>query len=68
MISLPDIIEMERRPEDNFLIVGCDGIWEKFGEDNQKMISGVKNLREKNKDRKAVMESLFNDLVAKDPK
>ena len=32
------------------------------------MISHIKQLREKNKDRKVIMEKLFNDMIAKDLK
>ena len=26
----PDIIEVPRQPNDEFIIMGCDGIWERF--------------------------------------
>jgi hypothetical protein len=35
---------------------------------NQKMVSHIKQLREKNNDKKVVMDKLFTDLVAKDIK
>ena len=30
VVSVPEIIEMERKPTDQFLLMGCDGIWERF--------------------------------------
>ena len=26
----PDIVEVPRQPNDEFIIMGCDGIWERF--------------------------------------
>jgi serine/threonine protein phosphatase PrpC len=26
----PDIVEIKREPDDEFIIVGCDGIWERY--------------------------------------
>jgi hypothetical protein len=27
IISLPDIVEIARKPEDKFVLLGCDGVW-----------------------------------------
>lgn len=59
---------MDRSPDDNFVILGCDGVWERYVSNSQKMVSHIKQLREKYNDKKMVMDRLFNDLVAKDVK
>jgi serine/threonine protein phosphatase PrpC len=59
---------MDRSPDDNFVILGCDGVWERYVSNSQKMVSHIKQLREKYNDKKVVMDKLFNDLVAKDAK
>ncbi len=59
---------MEKNPDDNFIIIGCDGVWERYVSNSQKMVSHIKQLREKHNDKKTVMDKLFNDLVAKDLK
>lgn len=67
VISLPDVIEVSRSKQDKFILLGCDGIWEKFVDSNQKMVDCVKNLITRYND-KDVMENLLNDLVAKNGK
>ena len=34
---MPDIIEVERTGQEELLVVGCDGIWEKYGDDHEKL-------------------------------
>lgn len=31
---MPDIIYVDRSEEDQFILIGCDGIWEKYGDDH----------------------------------
>lgn len=65
---MPDVIEVGRNKEDNFILIGCDGIWEKYVTSNQKMVDNLKSLKSRYLDGKDVMEHLLSDLVAKDPK
>ena len=40
IICRPDITEIERsKEEDEFIILGCDGIWERYAKDSQLMIT-----------------------------
>jgi serine/threonine protein phosphatase PrpC len=66
VVSVPDILEMERREEDQFLLLACDGVWERYVTSNQKMVSHLRQLREKHGNGKTVMDKLFNDMVAKE--
>jgi serine/threonine protein phosphatase PrpC len=68
VISLPDVIEMDRSPDDNFIIMGCDGVWERYVSNSQKMVSHIKELRSKCSEKKAIMDKLFTDLVAREVK
>ena len=34
---MPDIIEVERTGGEELMIVGCDGIWEKYGDDHAQL-------------------------------
>jgi serine/threonine protein phosphatase PrpC len=39
----PDIKEMDREIEkDEFIIIGCDGIWEKYVDNSQGLIDIIK--------------------------
>ena len=64
VISLPDIIEIPRSNNDKFILLACDGIWEKYAENNQKMVDHCKKLVTRFND-KDVMENLLEELVAK---
>lgn len=66
--SCPEVVEMERSPDDNFVLLGCDGVWERYVSNSQKMVAHIAQLREKHGDKRIVMEKLFGDLVARDMK
>lgn len=34
---MPDIIEVSRTSEEEILLIGCDGIWEKYGDDHEQL-------------------------------
>jgi serine/threonine protein phosphatase PrpC len=40
---MPDVIEVERSGEEEVLVIGCDGVWEKYGDDHEQL---TKQLRE----------------------
>lgn len=67
MISVPDIIEIPRSENDEFILIGCDGVWERHVSNNQKMIQNLSDLLAKN-DCKNTLDKLFTQLVAKDQK
>lgn len=43
IICKPDVTEVARSPEDEFIIMGCDGIWEKYVNDSQPMVTRIGN-------------------------
>ncbi len=34
---MPDIIEVQRNGEEELILIGCDGIWEKYGDDHEQL-------------------------------
>ncbi len=63
----PDILELQRSKEkDEFIIMGCDGIWEKYVENSQGLIDITKKyIAQKNSD-KDILQKLLQQLLAKD--
>ena len=62
----PDIIEIPKHSNDEFIIMGCDGIWERFVENSQGLIDILKSQFKMNKDMNKIVEDLLNMLLAKD--
>lgn len=70
----PDIVEVKRSPDDEFIILGCDGIWERYVENSQGLLDMIKESlasagKESNGNRtqlKIVIERLLDTLLAKD--
>ena len=58
----PDITKI-RNDNIDFIIMGCDGIWEI--KTNQEMVDWVKSRQER-RDFKVVCEDLLDELVSKD--
>jgi serine/threonine protein phosphatase PrpC len=66
VICRPDITEVTRSPgEDEFIIMGCDGVWEQFAKDSQLMISRVASDRKSASDGLAVVGQLLDSLLAR---
>lgn len=42
IICKPDVVQFERSMEDEFILVGCDGIWERYVENSQEIIDIVR--------------------------
>ena len=68
VISRPEITEIPRdREMDQFIVMGCDGVWERFVSNSQKMVESVGQLLQKGEAKMAV-EKLLGQLVAKGEK
>lgn len=68
MTSLPDIVAIDRSEEDEFILLACDGVWEKYVSNSKKMVGLIGQLRGKYENGKVVLDKLFSELVAKDSK
>ncbi len=62
----PDIKEVARSNEDEFIIIGCDGIWEKYVENSQGLIDMVRDDLKLNKEIRKITEDLLDHLLARD--
>lgn len=61
----PDVKKVPRHPSDEFIIMGCDGIWERYVNDSQLMINDLKEKRKTQKNSCKLMEELLDGLLAK---
>ncbi len=65
----PDVKDYPRSKEDEFIIMGCDGIWEKYVDDTDGLISLVRQIMRKNDSKfKETLEELLDTLIAKETK
>jgi len=48
--------------------MGCDGIWERYVDNNQKMVDYVKEFKDKYKDKKLCVEKFVDSLLGKSVK
>ena len=63
----PDIKQIEVDPEnDQFIAIGCDGIWQKFVDNTQGFLSILRSQYKINKEPKKIMEDILQMLLAKD--
>jgi serine/threonine protein phosphatase PrpC len=60
----PDITEIVRQPDDEFIIMGCDGIWEKYVNDSQPLVTRIGNERKTGNENTTILKSLLDYLVA----
>ena len=52
----PDVRLFERHPEDEFIIIGCDGIWERYVDNSQGLINIIKTHIGNAKSNRKIME------------
>lgn len=62
----PDIREVPRKKTDQFIIMGCDGIWERYVDDSQGLVDVMKNQLKSGKNMNKIMTDLLDMLLAKD--
>lgn len=66
IISKPDVSETPRMPGDEFIVMGCDGIWEKYQNDSQNLITRIWNERKSGNEGLTIVKNLVDFLLAKD--
>ena len=63
----PDVTEISRTPgDDEFIIIGCDGIWERYVNDSQPMITRIANERKTQTEGLTLLMNLMDSILAKD--
>lgn len=55
IISKPDVTVTDRTKDDEFIIMGCDGIWEKYVNNSQGMVDKIIQERKSSKDMQTVI-------------
>jgi len=60
----PDIYTYDLTPEDDFIIMGCDGIWET--KSNQQMVDYLYEKLRTKKDLKQIVRDLLEDIISPD--
>lgn len=60
----PDIEQFPITTGDQFIVMGCDGIWEKYVENSQGLIDIVAKDIKSGKEQKKIVEDLLNGLLA----
>ena len=61
----PDITQVARSNDDEFIILGCDGIWQKYVNDSQPMITRIGNERKTGNDGQSILKNLLGSLLAR---
>lgn len=61
----PDVKEEPRNPSDEFIIMGCDGIWEQYVEDSSGMVNAIRKDVESGKKNIEIVKELLDRLLAK---
>ena len=64
----PDVKKFNRNKDDKFIIMGCDGIWEKYVDDCPGLVSLIKGLQGRFPKDQDVVEQLLEELIAKESK
>ena len=56
---------MSREEDDQFIIMGCDGIWERYVNNNQAMVEKISTLLQQHGNNQKVLETLLENMLAK---
>ena len=64
--STPDILWMERSPDDEFIILGCDGVWDVLSNDD--CVHFVRTRLADGKALKDICEEIADECLSPDPK
>lgn len=62
----PDVKSFDRTKNDDYILLGCDGIWEKYVNNNQGIIDIVNEDFKKGKSHQKIVEDLLERLIATD--
>lgn len=65
IICLPDVREIDRTGKEEFIIIGCDGIWERYEDNSEPFGVLLKEQLASTGNAKTVLENFFNDNLSK---
>ena len=63
----PDIKVVELCKDDDFIVIGCDGVWERYEKEGQGLIDLIRKERMKGKSPEAVLEDMLDGFLSEDP-
>jgi len=63
----PDIKKIELCKDDDFILIGCDGVWERYEKDGQDLITKIREDRMGGKGPEQVLQDMLDDFLGKDP-
>ena len=64
--STPDVMHVERTAEDEFIVLGCDGVWDVLS--NEDCVEFIKSRLEAGKELKDICEEIADECLSPDPK
>ena len=53
--------------DDDFIVIGCDGVWERYEKEGQGLIDLIRKERMKGKAPEAVLEEMLDGFLSEDP-
>ena len=62
----PDVMRVARTPDDEFVVVACDGVWDVMS--NQEVVEFVRARLKNEKRLSKICEEIMNNCIADDPK
>lgn len=60
----PDVLEFDLYGDEDFIIMGCDGVWET--KSNQEMVDFIYERIHAGKESKMIIDDLLNDIISPD--
>lgn len=61
------MISVELCKDDDFIIMGCDGVWERYETEGQGLIEIIRKERLNGKPPEDVLEEMLDSFLGKDP-
>jgi len=64
IIAFPELFQLELTVKDEFILIGCDGIWETMS--NQKIVDFILQRLNEKKTISSILAEFFEEVIAKD--
>ena len=64
--STPDVVRIQRHPKDEFIVIGCDGVWDVLS--NEDCVQFIRTRLAEGKSLKEITEEVADECLSPDPK
>ena len=64
--STPDVLRIDRSPDDEFIVLGCDGVWDVLS--NEDCVQFIRSRLEEGKSLSEISEEIADECLSPDPK